>query len=114
MKLSELKVKPEPWQDYAIGHDLLGSLFVAFRTRGHVDYIYGMFTGRELVGGHLDSIKSWHEEGEELIFTGHPKHGNIVLVMGIPVREIVGHEADARVNAVETGSALKEYAEGEN
>jgi len=95
MKTSDLKIKPKPGYEYAIGHDLFGNTFVAFRTRGHIDYIYGMFKGRELVGGHLDKIESWHKEGERVPFTDHPIKGNVVLVMGIPVREITGAEADA-------------------
>lgn len=83
---------------YAIGHDFFGNTFVAYRTRGHVDYIYGMFKGRELRGGHLDAIESWHKEGEKLPFIGHPTKGNIVLVMEIPVREITGPEADEIIN----------------
>ena len=97
MKLSELKIKPKAHQEFAIGHDIIGNAFVAFRTRGHLDYIYGMFKGRELVGGHLNSIESWHTQGEQVAFTDHPIHGNIVLVMGVPVREIIGPEADAIV-----------------
>jgi hypothetical protein len=98
MKLSELKVKPPTGaHEFAVGHDLFGNTFVAFRTRGHVDYIYGMFKGKELVGGHLDSIESWHKDGEQLAFTDHPTKGNVVLVMGLPVKEITGPEADAIV-----------------
>lgn len=95
-----MKAKRLPGQDYAIGHDLFGNTFVAFRTRGHVDYIYGMFKGRELRGGHLARIESWHREGEQIPFIEHPTKGNIVLVMGIPVREIVGKEADEIVERV--------------
>ena len=80
--------------EYAIGHDFFGNTFVAFRTRGHVDYIYGMFKGRELRGGHLNNIESWHKEGEQVPFTDHPIHGKMVLVMGIPVKEITGKEAE--------------------
>jgi hypothetical protein len=91
-----MKLKP-PTGDhrFAVGRDLLGNTFVAFKTRDHVDYIYGMFKGRELTGGHLDHIESWHKEGERLPFTHHPTKGNIVLVMGIPIVEITGPEADA-------------------
>lgn len=96
----KLKIKPPPGHDYAIGHDFFGNTFVAFKTRGHVDYIYGMFKGRELIGGHLDSIESWHKEGESVAFTDHPTKGNIVLVMGIPVKEITGSEADAIIHSV--------------
>jgi hypothetical protein len=89
---------------FAIGHDIVGNTFVALLTRkgnrAHVDYIYGMFTGRELFGGHLDSIESWHEEGERIVFTDHPTKGNIVLVMGIPITEISGLDADKEVAAI--------------
>lgn len=98
MKLTELKIKPPTGAHcYAIGHDIVGNTFVAIKTRGHVDYIYGMFKGRELCGGHLDAIESWHKEGEQVAFTDHPTKGNIVLVMGIPIKEITGPEADAIV-----------------
>jgi len=84
---------------YAIGHDLLGNTFVAIKCGRHVDYIYGMFKGRELLGGHLDRIESWHLEGEQVPFTGHPIKGDIVLELGKPtidnVREITGEEAKA-------------------
>ena len=96
----KLKIKPPSSRHvYAIGHDIVGNTFVAYRTRGHVDYIYGMFKGRELIGGHLDSIESWHVEGEQVPFIEHPTKGNIVLVMGIPVKEITGPEADAIIAA---------------
>lgn len=96
----KLKNKPPDGAHcYAIGHDIVGNTFVALKTRNHVDYIYGMFKGRELIGGHLDSIESWHKEGEQVAFTDHPHKGNIVLVMGKPrigdVTEITGPEADA-------------------
>lgn len=90
-------IKPPTNHEYAIGRDLFGNTFVAFRTRGHVDFIYGMFKGRELFGGHLDRIESWHKEGERVIFIDHPTKGNIILVMGIPITEIVGPEADQAV-----------------
>lgn len=98
----KLKIKPPTaGHFYAIGHDIVGNAFVAIKTRGHVDYIYGMFKGRELRGGHLEAIESWHKEGEHVIFTDHPTKGNIVLVMGKPglgdVTEITGPEADAAV-----------------
>jgi hypothetical protein len=93
-----MKIKPpSKHHTFAIGHDLFGNAFVAFRTRGHIDYIYGMFRGKELVGGHLEQIESWHKDGEKVVFTDHPIEGNIVLVMGIPVVEIVGAEADKMV-----------------
>jgi hypothetical protein len=94
-----MKPKRLQGQDYAIGHDLFGNTFVAFKTHRHIDYVYGMFKGRELIGGHLDRIESWHHEGEQVAFTDHPTKGNIVLVMGIPVREITGPEADKIVEA---------------
>jgi len=98
-KLTDLKVRPPSKNHvYAIGHDIVGNTFVALRTRGHIDYIYGMWKGRELRGGHLDNIESWHVEGEQVPFTDHPKHGNIVLVMGVPVREFVGAEAAKAMN----------------
>ena len=56
-----MKTERKPGQDYAVGHDFVGNTFVALRTRGHVDYIYGMFKGRELRGGHLEAIESWHK-----------------------------------------------------
>jgi len=98
----KLKIKPPtPGHFYATGHDLFGNTFVAIKTRNHVDYIYGMFKGRELTGGHLDRIESWHKEGERLVFTDHPTKGNIILVIGEPrigeVTEITGPEADAAV-----------------
>lgn len=68
-----------------------------------MDYIYGMFKGKELLGAHLDEsrFESWHKEGEQVAFTDHPTKGNIVLVMGKPsigeVTEITGPEADAIV-----------------
>ena len=84
---------------YAMGHDIIGNTFVAIKCGRHVDYIYGMFKGRELRGGHLDSIESWHREGEQVPLTGHPTHGDIVLELGKPtldsVREIIGDEAKA-------------------
>lgn len=86
---------PSKDHQFAIGNDIMGNTFVAFKTRNHIDYIYGMFKGRELVGGHLDSIESWHKEGEQVLFVDHPIHGNIVLVMGHPVKEIIGSEAEA-------------------
>ncbi len=96
----KFKIKPPSAAHfYAIGHDIVGNTFVAIKTPHHVDYIYGMFKGRELRGGHLDSIESWHKEGEQVAFTDHPTKGNLVLVMGKPrigdVTEIVGPEADA-------------------
>ena len=91
----KLKIKQPLGHSFAIGHDIFGNTFVAIKTRGHVDYIYGMFKGRELTGGHLDAIESWHKEGEQVAFTHHPTKGNIVLVMGIPITEITGTEADA-------------------
>lgn len=98
MKLTDLKIKPPSASHiYAFGHDIIGNAFVALRTRGHVDYIYGMFRGRELRGGHLDAIESWHKEGDEIILTGHPTKGNVVLVMAYPVREITGPAADLMV-----------------
>jgi hypothetical protein len=99
--VKDLKLKP-PTKDhvFAVGHDIVGNTFVAFRTRGHIDYVYGMFKGRELHGGHLDSIESWHKFGERLVFEGHPTKGNIILVMGIPVVEITGPEADKAVEEV--------------
>jgi hypothetical protein len=92
-----MKIKAPPGHEYAIGRDLFGNTFVAFKTRRHTDYIYGMFKGRELVGGHLDSIISWHKEKERVVFSGHPTKGNIILVMGIPITEITGQEADTAV-----------------
>lgn len=82
---------------FSFGHDIIGNTFVALKVGTHVDYIYGMFKGRELLGGHLDRIESWHIEGERLAFTDHPTKGNCVLVMGIPITEITGTEADAIV-----------------
>lgn len=85
---------------YAIGHDIIGNTFVAIKVGRHMDYIYGMFKGRELTGAHLDEEKfeSWHKEGEQVQFSDHPIEGNIVLVMGKPgigdVTEIKGDEAD--------------------
>ena len=98
----KLKIKPPtPAHFYAWGRDLFGNTFIAIKTRNHVDYIYGMWKGKELVGGHLDSIESWHKEGERLVFTDHPTKGNIILVLGKPdvgsVTEIIGPEADAAV-----------------
>jgi len=90
-----MKKPPTPNHIFGIGHDLFGNTFVVIRTRGYVDYVYGMFKGREARGGHLDRIESWHTEGEQVPFTHHPIKGNIVLVMGIPITEIVGPEADA-------------------
>ena len=90
---------------YAIGHDIFGNTFVAIKCGRHVDYIYGMFKGRELFGGHLDAIKSWHLEGEQVPFEGHPTKGRIVLVMGRPnvgdVQEISGEEAEAIIKKLE-------------
>lgn len=98
--IDKLKVKPpSPAHIFAIGYDFFGNTFVAIRTRGHVDYIYGMFKGRELFGGHLDSIESWHVEGEKICFTCHPTKGNVVLVMGVPVVEISGPEAEAIIKS---------------
>lgn len=89
----KFKIKPPAGCEYAIGRDIFGNTFVAFKTRGHLDYIYGMFKGRELTGGHFDAIESWHKEGEQVAFTDHPTKGSIVLVMGIPIQEITGPEA---------------------
>jgi hypothetical protein len=86
---------PSKLHEYGFGHDVVGNAFVAFRTRGHVDYIYGMFKGRELFGGHLDAIESWHKEGDQIALEGHPTKGDIVLVMGIPITEIIGPQAVA-------------------
>jgi hypothetical protein len=88
-----MKTPPTASHQFATGHDIAGNTFVAFRSRNHVDYIYGMFKGRELLGGHLDSIETWHREGDQVAFTDHPTKGDIVLVMGIPVKEITGAEA---------------------
>lgn len=86
---------------YAIGHDPVGNTFVAIKVGRHMDYIYGMFKGRELTGGHLEekNFDSWHKEGEQVPFEGHPTKGTIVLVMGRTgpgdVQEISGDEAQA-------------------
>ncbi len=95
------KIKRLPGYVFAIGHDFFGNTFVAIKIGSHVDYIYGMFKGRELRGGHLDSIESWHKEGEQVPFIEHPTKGNIVLVMGIPIQEITGGEADKIIRALQ-------------
>lgn len=103
--ISKLKVKPPTGQHrFAIGRDLIGNTFVAYRAHNFMFYIYGMFKGRELVGGHLDNIISWHVLGERVPFGGHPKHGNIILVMGDTVQEIIGPEADEVCNKLELES----------
>jgi len=89
--------QPSKNHQFALGYDILGNTFVALKVGQHVDYIYGMFKGRELRGGHLDRIESWHKEGEKIPLLGHPTKGDIVLVMGIPITEIVGAEAKAIV-----------------
>ena len=100
-----MKRQPTKAHKFAIGHDLIGNTFVALKVGSHVDYIYGMFKGRELRGGHLDSIESWHVEGEQVPFEDHPTKGYIVLVMGIPVREITGSEAKTIIERLENEAA---------
>lgn len=86
---------------YAIGHDIIGNTFVAIKVGRHMDYIYGMWKGKELTGGHLEekNFDSWHKEGEQVPFEGHPTLGNIVLELGNPgpadVKVISGPEAEA-------------------
>ena len=90
-------IKPPCGCKFATGHDIFGNTFVAYKSGRHIDYIYGMFKGKEMVGGHLDRIEDWHRQGDRVVFTDHPTKGNIVLVMGIPVTEITGPEADEAV-----------------
>ena len=95
---------------YAIGHDIVGNTFVAIKVGRHMDYIYGMFKGKELTGGHMDESRfdSWHKEGEQVPFDGHPTKGRIVLVMGKPrigdVQEITGDEAEAIIAKLEASA----------
>lgn len=99
--------QPSQNHRYAIGHDVVGNTFVAIKVGRHMDYIYGMFKGKELTGGHMDESRfdSWHKEGEQVAFEGHPTKGRIVLVMGKPrigdVTEITGAEAEAIIEKLE-------------
>jgi len=108
--------QPSKSHYYAIGHDIVGNTFVAIKIGRRMDYIYGMFKGRELTGGHLsdEKFESWHKEGEQVAFTDHPTKGNIVLVLGQPglgdVTEITGPEADA---IIEREKASAESANAE-
>ena len=88
---------------FGIGRDIAGNTSVILRVRGHYDYIYGMYKGREAIGGHLESIESWHVEGEQVLFTAHPIEDNIVLVMGVPVVVLKGDEADAIIAKIQEG-----------
>jgi hypothetical protein len=51
---------------------------------------------------------SWHKEGEQVPFEGHPTKGRIVLVMGKPrigdVQEITGEEAEAIIAKLEASA----------
>lgn len=93
-----MKQPPSKLHQFAVGHDIAGNTFVAIKTGRHIDYIYGMFKGRELLGGHLEAIESWHKEGDKVPFLGHPTKGEVVLVMGLPIVEITGPEAKAIIN----------------
>lgn len=100
--IERFKVKPPSRQHtFALFRDLFGNTQVAYRGHGWMVCIYGMFKGRELRGAFFDMVYSWHTEGERVPFWGHPIHGNIILIMGHPVIEIKGPEADEECSKLE-------------
>jgi hypothetical protein len=81
---------------------ILGLVNIVYASRGHLDYVYGMFKGKETFRRDDKLVESWHAEGEQVPFTGHPTKGTIVLIMDLPdVREVTGEEAKAMIEKME-------------
>ena len=91
---------------YALTRDPFGNAGIAIKVGRHMDYIYGMFKGRELTGGHLQdkNFEGWYREGDKLPLIGHPTLGDVVLVLGSPgpgdVQELTGDEAAREIREI--------------
>lgn len=92
--------QPSPSHNFALVRDLFGHAGIVIKTRNHIDYVYGLFKGRECHRRDDEYFEEWFKEGDELPLLSHPTKGDIVLVMGIPVREITGDEAAAIMDRI--------------
>lgn len=96
--------QPDKSHPYALVRDPFGNAGVVIKIGGHIDYIYGMFKGRETTRRDDEFFESWHKEGEQVPLLGHPTKGDVVLVMGYPgpgdVQELSGPEAKAIIESM--------------
>jgi len=93
--------QPTKRHQFALVRDPLGNVGIVIKIGRHIDYIYGLFKGRELLRRDDEFFEEWYLEGASVPLLEHPIKGDIVLVMGIPVVEIEGEEARKIIKAMD-------------
>lgn len=85
--------RPSKNHEFALVRDFFGNAGIVLKTARHIDYVYGLYKGRECLRRDDDYFEEWYKDGEIVPLLGHPTKGDIVLVMGIPITEITGDKA---------------------